>query len=289
MNPFTLGVAQGIAELPLYSGMGFRLIIWASITTVAIIFVMLYARKITKNPSASLTYEFDKERREQLHLADGTDEKFTLRHKLILGAFASTIVLLIFGVIRYEWHIAEIGALFLGLGVFASILGGMKINDATKSFYDGVRSMAEIIFLLALATSIIIIAENGNILDTILNFMASGLSALNATLASWVAFVMQAFLNIFIPGGSSKAILTMPILAPLSDLIGITRQTMVLAYQFGDGIGNLFMPTNVILLGVISMAKIPFAKWVRFILPLVIVWAVMSMTFLAIAVQINWQ
>jgi len=289
MNPFTLGVAQGIAELPLYSGMGYRLIIWASITAVAIIFVMLYARKITKNPSASLTYEFDKERKEQLRLTDTIDEKFTIRHKLVLGAFASTIVLLIFGVIRYEWHIVEIGALFLGLGVVATILGRMKINDATKSFYDGVRSMAEIIFLLALATSIIIIAENGNILDTILHFMASGLSSLNATLASWVAFIMQAFLNLFIPGGSSKAILTMPILAPLSDLIGITRQTMILAYQFGDGIGNLFMPTNVILLGVISMARIPFAKWFRFIMPLVVVWALMSLAFLAIAVQMNWQ
>ena len=289
MNPFTLGIAQGIAQIPLYSGLGYRVIIWATVTAAAIIFVMLYARRIEKTPSASLTYEFDKERKQELHLTDTTGERFTTSRKLVLAAFAAAMALLIFGVLKFEWYITEIGALFLGLGIAAAILGRMKVNEATTAFYDGVRSMAEIVFLLALATSIIIIAENGNILDTVLHYMAGKLSTFSATVAAWAAFIMQTFINFFIPSGSSKAVLTMPILAPLSDLIGISRQTMILAYQFGDGWGNVCVPTSVVLLGAIGMAKIPFAKWFRFIMPLVAVWVVMSFVFLWIAVQINWQ
>jgi len=289
MNPFTLGIAQGIAQIPLYSGLEFRLIIWAVTTAIAIVFVMLYARKIAKTPSASLTYEIDKELKKELHLTDHTGDRFTTSRKLVLAAFAATMALLVFGVLKYEWYITEIGALFFGLAIAAAILGRMKVNEATAAFYDGVRGMAEIVFLLALATSIIIIAENGNILDTILHFMAGAISKLSATFAAWAAFIMQTVINFFIPSGSSKAVLTMPILAPLSELIGISRQTMILAYQFGDGWGNVCVPTSAVLLGAIGLAKIPFAKWFRFVLPLVAAWVVMSFVFLWIAVQINWQ
>lgn len=291
MNPFTLGIAQGIAEIPLYSGLQYRIIIWAIATIAAIAFVMLYARKIQKNPKASLTYDFDQERKQELHLKeqDRTGEKFTMPRKLVLAAFAATMVILVVGVLKFDWYITEIGGLFLGLAIVAAVLGRLKVGEATQAFYDGLRSMAEIVFLLALATAIIIIAENGNILDTILHFMASGISKLNATCASWAAFLMQAVINFFIPSGSSKAVLTMPILAPLSDLIGISRQVMILAYQFGDGWTNVCIPTSAVVLGVIGMAKIPFQKWFKFVIPLVGVWFLMSFVFLAIAIQINWQ
>ncbi|MBQ3933790.1 MAG: YfcC family protein, partial [Elusimicrobiaceae bacterium] len=289
MNPFTLGVAQGIAELPMYSGFQFRLIMWVICTAVAIAFIMYYAHKIEKDPKASLTYEFDKEKRKEVAITHNEAVTFTLSHKLVLIAFAATMGLLVFGVLKYEWYITEIGALFFGLALVATIFGRLKVSDACTAFYDGVRGMAEIVFLLALATSIIIIAENGNILDTALNFMAGIISKLNSTLASWAAFIMQAIINFFIPSGSSKAVLTMPILAPLSDLIGITRQTMVLAYQFGDGWTNVCIPTSPIVIAVIGMAKIPFQKWFKFILPLVTVWFLLSFGFLAIANYINWQ
>ena len=289
MNPFTLGIAQGIAELPMYSGFKFRLVMWVICTIAAIIFIMRYAHKIEKDPKASLTYDFDQEKKKELTSANAEEVTFTLSHKLVLLAFAATMGLLVFGVLKYEWYITEIGALFFGLALVATICGRLKVQDACIAFYDGVRGMAEIVFLLALATSIIIIAENGNILDTALNFMAGIISKLNSTLASWAAFIMQAIINFFIPSGSSKAVLTMPILAPLSDLIGITRQTMVLAYQFGDGWTNVCIPTSPIVIAVIGMAKIPFQKWFKFILPLVTVWFLLSFGFLAIANYINWQ
>ncbi len=289
MNPFTLGIAQGIAELPMYSGFYFRLIMWVICTAVAIIFIMNYARKIEKDPKASLTYEFDQEKKKELSSAGTEETVFTTSHTLVLISFAATMVLLVYGVLKYEWYITEIGALFFGLGIVATIFGKLKVQDACTAFYDGVRGMAEIVFLLALATSIIIIAENGNILDTALNYMAGIISKLNSTLASWAAFIMQAIINFFIPSGSSKAVLTMPILAPLSDLIGISRQTMVLAYQFGDGWTNVCIPTSPIVIAVIGMAKLSFQKWFKFILPLVTIWFMLSFGFLAIANYINWQ
>ncbi len=289
MNPFTEGIAQGIAQLPLYSGLGLRLIVWVTATIATIAFIMWYARKIEKNPQASLTYEFDKERKKELHMnkKEGDGELKTT-HILVLIAFAITMVLLVFGVVKYEWYITEIGALFFGLAIVASVCGKLTVGEATSAFYEGVRGMAEIVFLLALATSIIIIAENGNILDSAMHYMAGVISHLNSVVAAWAAFIMQAIINFFIPSGSSKAVLTMPILAPLSDLIGLSRQTMILAYQFGDGWTNVCIPTNAIVIAAIGMAKMSFQKWFKFVLPLVGIWFLMSFAFLAIAVKINW-
>ena len=289
MNPFTLGLAQGIAELKIYSGLNLRIVIWLVSTLIAIAFVMLYAKIITKYPQKSLTYEFDKERKKELHLNNHKEEKFKLSHILVLLAFGATMLLLVFGVLKYDWYITEIGGLFFGLAIVAAICAKMSVSQATGAFYDGIRSMAEICFLLALATSIIIIAENGHILDTCLNYMAGIISHLPSVLASWAAFVMQAIINFFIPSGSGKAVLTMPLLAPLSDLIGISRQTMVLAYQFGDGWTNLCIPTSPVTIAVIGLAKISYQKWLKFVWPLIAVWFLMSFGFLTYATLINWH
>lgn len=289
MNPFTLGIAQGIAELKMYSGLDLRIVIWVVSTLIAILFVMLYAKIIAKHPQKSLTYEFDKERAKELHLNTNKNEKFKLSHKLVLIAFCATMLLLVVGVLKYEWYITEIAALFFGLGIISAICAKMSVSEATTAFYDGVRGMAEICFLLALATSIVVIAENGHILDTCLHYMASLISHLPSVIASWAAFVMQAIINFFIPSGSGKAVLTMPLLAPLSDLIGITRQTMVLAYQFGDGWTNLCIPTSPVTIAVLGLAKISYQKWLKFVWPLIAVWFLMSFGFLAYATLIHWQ
>ena len=289
MNPFTLGIAQGIAELPPCSGLTLRVVIWVVSTLIAIAFVLFYTKMVAKHPEKSLTYDYDKERAKELHLDNKKEEKFKLSHKLVLLAFAATLILLIIGVLKYEWYITEIGALFFGLAIVAAICAKMSVTQATTAFYDGVRGMAEICFLLALATSIVIIAENGHILDTCLHSMASVISHLPSVIASWAAFIMQAIINFFIPSGSGKAVLTMPLLAPLSDLIGITRQTMVLAYQFGDGWTNICIPTSPVTIAVIGLAKISYQKWLKFIWPLIAVWFLMSFGFLTYATLINWQ
>ena len=289
MNPFTLGLAQGIAELKLYSGLDLRIVIWVVSTLIAIGFVMLYTRMVAKYPKKSLTYEFDKERTKELHLNTKKEESFKLSHILVLLAFCVTMIVLVIGVLKYDWYITEIGGLFFGFAIVAAICAKMSVSEATGAFYDGVRGMAEICFLLALATSIVVIAENGHILDTCLNYMANIISHLPSVIASWAAFVLQAVINFFIPSGSGKAVLTMPLLAPLSDLIGISRQTMVLAYQFGDGWTNMCIPTSPVTIAVLGLAKISYQKWLKFVWPLIAVWFLMSFGFLTYATLINWQ
>lgn len=289
MNPFNVGIAQGIANLSPYSGFTFRLIVWAVATSIVIAFLKLYEKRIEKKPELSLTAESDKEKRASIQIDSATEEPFTKSHKFVLSAFALTMIVLVFGVLKYHWYITEIAALFFTLALVSAVFGGLKMNEATEAFYNGVRGMAEIVFMFCLATAIVVIAENGNVLDTILFYMAGWISHLNSVLAAWAAFLMEAVLKFFIPSASAKAVLTMPILSPLSDLIGLSRQTMILAYQFGDGWIDVIIPTNPVVFAAIGMAKISYQRWVKFAAPLVIAWFIMSFAFLAIAVKINLQ
>ncbi|WP_428898135.1 putative membrane protein YfcC [Parelusimicrobium proximum] len=312
-NPFTLGIAQGIAGLPLYSGLPYRLFVWVVCTTVMITFIMLYARKIQKNPEAGLTYEIDKERKKEFHLNSNLkDFRFRKTDILVLSTFIIGMAVLIIGVLKPQindlsvrftgfdfikafgfapegWYIIEISALFLGVAFLCALFGRLNITDASKSFFDGVRGMAEIAVLLAFAKAIVIIAGNGHILDTMLHFLAGIISKLHPILASWMALIVQTILNFFISSGSSKAVLTMPIMTPLADLIGITRQTMVLAFQFGDGWTNFCYPTNPITIAAIGLAGIPYSKWLKWILPLAVVLFLVSFALLVPPVLTNWQ
>jgi len=309
-NPFTVGIAQGIADVPLYSGLGYRLIIWAICTTVVITWMCVYAHKIKKDPTKSLTYEFDKQKRQELALS--TEEKpITTRQKYVLIAFGLGMVWLILGVLKPQvcglikntfnidlmttlklssegWYITEIASLFLGVGFACGILGKMNMSEFSQSFFDGVRGMAEIAMLLCFAQAIVIIANNGHILDTMLEYMSSVIKHLHPVCASWAAMMLQTVIDFFIPSGSSKAVLTMPILAPLADLIGMTRQTMVLAFQLGGSWLNITMPTDPVTIAAIGFAHIPFAKWLKWIAPLLVLMYLLSFILLIPPYLMKW-
>ena len=310
-NPFTVGIAQGIAQVPLYSGLGYRLIIWAICTCVVITWLSFYARKIRKNPQASLTYEFDIEKRKELKL-NKEETHITRRQKWVLLAFGLGMVGLIIGVLKPQicsfikgmwgidlmqmlhleasgWYITEIAALFLGVGFLCGILGRMKMSQFNDAFFDGVRGMAEIAVLLCFAQTIVIIANNGHILDTMLNWMSSGIKHLHPVCASWAAMMLQTVIDFFIPSGSGKAVLTMPILAPLADLIGITRQTMVLAFQLGGSWLNMVIPTDPVTIAAIGFARIAYGKWLKWMLPLLLLMYVLSFIFLVPPYLMKWQ
>ena len=310
-NPFTVGIAQGIAQVPLYSGLGYRLIIWAICTCVVITWLSFYARKIRKNPQASLTYEFDIEKRKELKL-NKEETHITRRQKWVLLAFGLGMVGLIIGVLKPQicsfikgmwgidlmqmlhleasgWYITEIAALFLGVGFLCGILGRMKMSQFNDAFFDGVRGMAEIAVLLCFAQAIVIIANNGHILDTMLNWMSSGIKHLHPVCASWAAMMLQTVIDFFIPSGSGKAVLTMPILAPLADLIGITRQTMVLAFQLGGSWLNMVIPTDPVTIAAIGFARIAYGKWLKWMLPLLLLMYVLSFIFLVPPYLMKWQ
>jgi uncharacterized ion transporter superfamily protein YfcC len=289
MNPFTLGIAQGVAELPMYSGIGYRIVAWVIATTVMIILVMLYAAKIQKNPQKSSMYEEDSKKRHLLHLDENAQEKLTKKHKLVLFVFAAAIALLLFGVLKYGWYTHEIAGLFLGLGIVTGIVSRMKFGEMADNFIEGAKTMVGVAVVLGFARAILVVAQDGNILDTILHSLAGLISGAHPIISAEAMLAMQSIINFFVPSGSSQAALTMPIMTPLADVVGVARQWAVLAYQFGDGFGNIIIPTNVVLIGVIGLANIPYDKWFRWVVPIFICLFILAAVLLVPPYFIGWQ
>lgn len=288
LNPFTVGVAQGIAEVPLFSGIPFRVGLWLLTTGLAIAFVMWHARRVRRDPTRSPTYQLDaRKRAEGMHL-DTTDTAFTSRQQAVLALFFAGIGLLVFGVLVWHWYILEIAALFVGLGLVMGAIGGLGGNGTARAFLDGARDLVATALIIGLARGILIVMQDGQIIDTILYALSSALEGLGATVAAMAMFGAQTVLNFFVPSGSGQAALTMPLMAPLADLVGVTRQTAVLAYQMGDGFTNLIIPTGPILMGALSLAEVPWTQWARWMLPLQISLFVLGLLALAVAVQIGF-
>jgi uncharacterized ion transporter superfamily protein YfcC len=203
--------------------------------------------------------------------------------------FILTLALLIIGVKNWDWYISEIAGLFVAFGVVSALIYQLSINEAFEAFKDGASQMLPAALIIALSRSILVVAEDGHIIDTILHSIANLADGMPTYLSVQVMFFVQGFINFFIPSGSGQAALTMPIMAPLSDVLGITRQTAVLAYQFGDGLFNLIIPTSGITMGVLSIANIPYNIWIKWIWKLVVTLSITSMAFLAIATIINYN
>ena len=270
INPFTIGVAQGIAELAPASGMGYRLVVWAITTLIAILYIMRYARRVEKDKTISPMYEIDEER-DISHLSEDEGEGFTTRHKLVLLILAAALALLVVGVSSWHWYIDEISALFIAMGVAAAIVGQLSLEGAVEAFKDGARDMITAALVIGLAKGLIVIAEDGRIIDTILNGIASSSEGLPQAITVEIMFIFQTFLNFFVPSGSGQAALTMPIMAPLSDLLGLSRQTAVLAFQFGDGLSNMIIPTSGVTMGILAVARVPYNVWIKWFTPLLLI------------------
>jgi uncharacterized ion transporter superfamily protein YfcC len=327
LNPFTIGIAQGLSSLPLFSGMEYRIICWIIINIAGFIFVLRYARSVKKNPSCSKVVEEDKYWRDLrqegtsgiiyntplsawimymlliavmgtlsffypvTHLAIGDRTLpipaiptitgiftlaglFSLRksvHFFILQILLITILILITGVMGYGWYIKEIATLFFTMGLAAGISMNYSANKITKLFLDGVKDIQSAAIIVGLAGGIIIILNNGNVIDTMLYKLSESISGMGKMAALSMMYVVQNLINLVMPSGSAKAALTMPMMSQFSDLIGLSRQATVMAYQFGDGFTNMITPTSGVLLGVLSVARIPYEKWFRWILPLMII------------------
>ena len=290
LNPFTIGIAQGIADLPPVSGLVYRIIVWIIVTSVAIIFVMLYAARIRKNPELSRVYKIDEYWRNHIlyYRNESAADKLSRSHLIILIVFGFGMLGLIFGVIFFKWYINEISALFLGLALTIGIISHLSVNEIAKGFVDGARDLVGVAFIIALARSILIIAGDGHIIDSILHGLSGLVRGTHPIFAAQLMFVVQSIINVFVPSGSGQAALTMPIMAPLSDLLGVTRQTAVLAFQFGDGFTNLIIPTSGVTMGVLGVARIPYQKWFGWVLSLQIIFFIVSFILLIPPVLMHW-
>jgi uncharacterized ion transporter superfamily protein YfcC len=278
-NPFTIGIAQGIAEIPLFSGWEYRLFIWVVLTTIAVVYVLVYASRIEKNPERSSVYEIDRAR-EVVTEASDSDTNFSLKRKAIVALLFIALALVVFGSNRWNWYINEISALFLALGIASSIIFRLAISETTKAFMSGAKDMLMAGIVIGLAKGLLIIATDGKIIGTMLNYMVSLTDSFGKVISVQLMFVFQSVLNFFIPSGSGQAALTMPLMSPLSDLIGVSRQTAVLCFQMGDGLNNMIIPTSGVTMGVLSIANIPYSKWIKWLFPLFLILFIVALLLL---------
>ncbi len=333
LNPFTIGIAQGLSHLPLFSGIEYRLVVWLVINLVGIGWVLRYAARIRKNPKASPVYESDSywRSRETVDLekleyhtplsawlvfglllagqlafaiADPISSLqignssytfwfvplttglfaigglLSLRksvHFFILNLLGFTILYLIIGVMGYGWFVKEIATLFFVMGIFSGIAMNQGANKITKLFIEGMKDILSAAVVVGLAGGILVILEDGRVIDSMLYNVASSMQEFGKLASVSMMYLIQTMINVVIPSGSAKAALTMPIMSQFSDLIGVSRQATVMAFQLGDGFTNMITPTSPVLIGVLGVARIPYEKWLKWVLP-----------FMAILIFLGW-
>ena len=277
-NPFTVGIAQGIAELPIFSGFEYRSFVWLIYTTLGILFVMWYAKRIENHPEKSpigmVKAEFEHGSVEELEL--------TGRRKIILLLFLASLIGIMIGALQYDWYIIELAGLFVLLGLASAIVAGLSAEQTVKAFTQGAKDLLMAAILIGFSKAILVVASDGKIIDTILYSMSNSVGDFSPTVSAEIMFGVQGMINFFIPSGSGQAAITMPIMTPLADLLSVSRQTAVLAYQFGDGLFNLIIPTSGITMGVLAIAHIPYNIWLKWIAGFIAFMVVVSMILLAI-------
>lgn len=284
-SPFTVMVAQQVADIPLYSGIELRLAIFIPFVLIGFHHVWRYAKRVQQDPSSSLTAGLE------CPLADNPEATYpelNIRHKLILFGLVATIGIAVWGISQRGWYLYELGAIFILWGMFTAVIGRLPADDAANRFIDGVKDLATTAILIGIARGIALIMEDGQILHTLVHAMSTPLSYLGAELAAVGMFIMQSILNLFIPSGSGQAYVTMPLMAPVGDLIGVNRQIAVLAYQFGDGFSNMIIPTNAVLMGIIGMAGVPYHLWFKFCFPLMLKLMAAASVVLVLAVVFDY-
>ncbi len=336
LNPFTIGIAQGLSDIPLFSGIEYRMVCWVLINFVGIFYVLRYAKKIKKDPKSSIVYEDDEYWRKR-GAADIESTKFhtpksawityviltaifivyafllphtalkvgtsaislpvlpvlaglfliigflSLRksmHFFILNLLLFTILLLLVGVMGYDWYVKEIASLFLAMGIFAGLAMGSSANKIVNDFLAGAKDIMSAAVVVGLAGGIIVVLTDGNIIDTLLFYISESMSNLGKLASVGMMYVFQTILNVAIPSGSGKAALTMPMMSQFSDLIGVSRQATVMAFQFGDGFTNMITPTSGVLIGVLGVARIPYEKWVKWITPFMLILIILGFLML---------
>jgi uncharacterized ion transporter superfamily protein YfcC len=288
LNPFNVGIAQGIADVPLFSGIEYRLVVWVATNVVTIAFLLWYANRIKQVPEKSPTYALDQEKRRTLHLDTSTANAMTRTHKIVLWMFLATLVAMIVGVVRYKWFIEEIAALFLVMAILVGVVARLGADEFMAAFMHGAKDLVSTAMVIALARGTMILAKDAHIIDTMLYSLMPLVKSSSPVFAAQKMYVIQSVINFFIHSGSGQAALTMPIMAPLADLVGVTRQTAILAFQLGE-LSTPMIPTSGITVGVLALANIPWQTWAKWILPLQILFLILALALLVPPCLFHWQ
>ena len=284
-NPFTVLIAQDIAGVTLASGQAPRWALLLVCGAVGVHHIMRYAARVRADPAASLVRGVD-------YSAGFTlpeDRRFTARRRAVLAVLAGGIGLFVWGVAARGWYLTELSAVFLAIGLIAAAVAGVSPNRAARAFLDGAAEMTATALLIGFARTIEVVLSDARVIDTIVYGLAQPLAALPSHAAALGMLAVQTTANLFIPSGSGQAYVTMPIMAPLADLSGVTRQTAVLAFQFGDGFTNMLIPTNALLMGMLALGRIPYQRWLSFVVPLLVKLYLVAAVALVVAVQVGYD
>ncbi len=284
-NPYTVMVAQNIAELPPTSGWEYRLALFLPFVAVTAHHVWRYASRVKADPQASLLADIQDDR----HRAVQDYPPLDGRRLAVLGITVFALVAMVWGISQYRWYLTELGAIWLGVALLAGLIGGLGADGTAKRFGAGAAELAIVALLVGFARSIALILEDGQVLHTIVHAASIPLSQVGAELSAVGMLLMQTGMNFFIPSGSGQAFATMPIMAPLADVVGIERQVAVLAFQFGDGLSNIIVPTNIVLMAILGVAGIPYDRWFRFVWPLMLKLMALAALALVAAVMFGYQ
>ena len=250
-----------------------------------IAYVMYHAYKVKKNPESSPVYEIDRAKANTINLEENPE--LTTRQAICLALLGLNFVGIIFGVLKYDFYMNEISALFIIMGILSGIICGLKPNDICDAFMEGCKGMMLPCLAVAMCKAATILLDNAKVMDTIIHYLAGMLDIFPSSIIAFGMFIIQDCFNLLVPSSSGQAAISMPIMAPLADLVGLTRQTAVFAFTFGDAFTNCITPASGATMSYLAMAGVPYKKWARFVLPLIGMWWIVAFCFLTYATAIK--
>lgn len=284
-QPFSVGVAQGIAGVPIFSGLPYRMALFVILVSINIAFVMYHAYKVKKNPKSSPVYEIDQAKKGTVTI-DETAQLST-RQGISLCLLGLNFVCIIIGVLKFDFYMNEISAMFIIMGLLSGIICKLSPNDICDAFLDGCKGMMLPCLAVAMCKGATILLDNAKVMDTIIFYLAGMLDVFPSSIIAFGMFIIQDCFNILVPSSSGQAAISMPIMAPLADIVGLTRQTSVFAFTLGDAFTNCITPASGATMSYLAMANVPYKKWLRFVLPLVGIWWIVAFCFLTYATAIH--
>lgn len=261
INPFNVLIAQGIAGIQGNPQLVFRMIQWVIMMSIVIAFVTIRALKVKKNPESSLTYEEDKRKRKEFAVEDIDQDNFNISHKIVLGIFILGMMVVVIGLIKFGWYMNELSMCFLGMGILMGIAGGMKENEIAEEFVIGVKDIAFAAILIGLCSGILVIAQDGKIIDTVLNALTNAVAGTNNALFIGVMYVVQSILTFLVPSSSGLAALTTPVMSSLCDLHGVNPEASVTVLQYANQLTNMLSPVAGTTVAGLAVCKISLGKW----------------------------
>lgn len=287
-NPFTVGVAQEIAGLPMFSGLWLRVIILILFLASGIIYVMRYAKRIQSNPQESLTFETDRAAFSVSEVEATDNVRITPRQVGVGVSFVALFALLVYGVLNLGWYMIEMAGIFLVMGVLAGIIGGISGDQICESFVQGASNVLAGALVIGIARAVTIVMDDAMITDTVVYSLAQAVGALPESINAVGMLIVQTLLNFLLPSGSGQALVTMPILSPLADVVGVNQQVAVLGLQFGDGLSNIIYPTVGYFMATLAIAKVEWSTWIKFFWKLMAFWVLLAGVIMVAAQAFNY-